>query len=326
MNCQCDCPECKAGNCAACSNESCASAGCDCGNGAMQADAAGHGGFLVSGSGGDHLPTMMHGRVDHGLMGAAWAALHEGSRGNKYEGPDKEKAIAKLTALYHSEKMPLPGESAPAAMHASFDAVELLQADGSLSEPTADGWVWPAVMIRAGFSAISIPGLPEKFRNLPVYVTPEFIAKAPAHFDGSPAYLGHQVSSEGRVRALFGGWKNVRAEGPELKGDLHILKAEGVMRDKLAEAHSAGLPIGLSFNALAGYKAEKREGRDVMALTEPLPLPNIPRSVDVVMYPAAQGHFLPVAAEGELAAAVEAARKQFLKPPSGLPEEIPSSA
>jgi hypothetical protein len=29
-------------------------------------------------------------------MGAAWAALHGGYRGNKYEGPDRSAAIAKL--------------------------------------------------------------------------------------------------------------------------------------------------------------------------------------------------------------------------------------
>jgi hypothetical protein len=41
-------------------------------------------------------------------MGAAWAALHGGYRGNKYEGPGKEAAIAKLKALYKSEGMELP--------------------------------------------------------------------------------------------------------------------------------------------------------------------------------------------------------------------------
>lgn len=49
------------------------------------------------------------GEVDHRLMGAAWAALHGGYRGNKYEGPGKDAAIAKLTRLYKSEGMPVPG-------------------------------------------------------------------------------------------------------------------------------------------------------------------------------------------------------------------------
>ena len=49
------------------------------------------------------------GIVDHNLLGAAWAALHEGFRGNKYEGPDKEAAIAKLRKLYAAEEMEPPG-------------------------------------------------------------------------------------------------------------------------------------------------------------------------------------------------------------------------
>lgn len=59
-----------------------------------------------------HLRVMgMDGKPDMNLMGAAWAALHGGYRGNKYEGPDKEEAMNKLTALYkRMGKMP-PGMS-----------------------------------------------------------------------------------------------------------------------------------------------------------------------------------------------------------------------
>ena len=59
-----------------------------------------------------HLPyTDADGKPNHRLMGAAWAALHGGYRGNKYSGPDKEKALAKLRSAYKSEKMDLPSES-----------------------------------------------------------------------------------------------------------------------------------------------------------------------------------------------------------------------
>lgn len=51
------------------------------------------------------------GKPDHRLMGAAWAALHEGYRGNKYDGPQKQEAIAKLEALYKSEGLDLPSEA-----------------------------------------------------------------------------------------------------------------------------------------------------------------------------------------------------------------------
>ena len=53
-----------------------------------------------------------NGKPDHTLMGAAWAALHDGYRGNKYEGPGKQEALAKLKKLYESEKMPTPGGKA----------------------------------------------------------------------------------------------------------------------------------------------------------------------------------------------------------------------
>ena len=56
-----------------------------------------------------HLPyTKDDGKPDHRLMGAAWAALHGGYRGNKYSGPGKAEAIAKLERLYKSEGMTVP--------------------------------------------------------------------------------------------------------------------------------------------------------------------------------------------------------------------------
>jgi len=65
-------------------------------------------GYLVPD--GNHLPTRKVGKLDHGLMGSAWAALHGGYRGNKYEGPNKSQAIAKLKKLYESEGMDTPSE------------------------------------------------------------------------------------------------------------------------------------------------------------------------------------------------------------------------
>lgn len=75
------------------------------------ADSEGHGGFLVTEPDGTtHLPTRKNGKLDHGLMGAAWAALHGGYRGKPYGGPNKSGAISKLTALYKSEGIPTPSE------------------------------------------------------------------------------------------------------------------------------------------------------------------------------------------------------------------------
>lgn len=68
----------------------------------------GHGGYLVTVDGHHHLPTRENGKISHRLMGAAWAALHGGYRGHKYDGPDKAQAVKKLDALYHREGIPTP--------------------------------------------------------------------------------------------------------------------------------------------------------------------------------------------------------------------------
>ncbi len=45
------------------------------------------------------------GKPNHGLMGAAKAALGGGYRGQQYDGPDKDAALAKLEAMYKAEGM-----------------------------------------------------------------------------------------------------------------------------------------------------------------------------------------------------------------------------
>jgi phage I-like protein len=55
-----------------------------------------------------HLQVKRHGKPDHGLMGAAFAALYKNYRGNAYEGPGKEEAQRKLRALYKSEGLDWP--------------------------------------------------------------------------------------------------------------------------------------------------------------------------------------------------------------------------
>lgn len=58
------------------------------------------------------LRVKKNGIPDMVLMGAAWAALHEGYRGNKVILPpgEREKMIKKLTALYHKMKKQTPLE------------------------------------------------------------------------------------------------------------------------------------------------------------------------------------------------------------------------
>jgi hypothetical protein len=73
------------------------------------------------------------GKPDHTLMGAAWAALHGGYRGNKYEGPGKDEAVKKLKALYESEKMELPSGGSDAAMPVQRRSLEAALADAGYS-------------------------------------------------------------------------------------------------------------------------------------------------------------------------------------------------
>jgi len=78
--------------------------------------------LIVDENGKGHLPVRdtPDGPLDHHLMGAAWAALHGGYRGNRYEGPGKNAAIEKLKALYRAEGMDEPqaqtGKSADGQM------------------------------------------------------------------------------------------------------------------------------------------------------------------------------------------------------------------
>ena len=72
-----------------------------------------HGRYLiVDEDGKGHLPVKDtdDGPVNHRLMGAAWAALHGGYRGYKYEGPGQQEALANLKGIYKSEGLELPGE------------------------------------------------------------------------------------------------------------------------------------------------------------------------------------------------------------------------
>lgn len=76
-----------------------------------------------------HLPyTDANGNPSHKLMGAAWAALHGGYRGNKYEGKGKDAALAKLKSIYKAEKMDTPEESFTLAI-GDFFQESLAQSD-----------------------------------------------------------------------------------------------------------------------------------------------------------------------------------------------------
>ncbi|MCJ7707445.1 MAG: hypothetical protein MUO38_07480 [Anaerolineales bacterium] len=85
----------------------------------------------------------VNGDPDHRLMGAAWAALHGGFRGNRYEGPGKTEAIAKLTRMYAAEEMDVPkadwsGETKSGRVLAQRNADRILAAYNTLTEVLKD--------------------------------------------------------------------------------------------------------------------------------------------------------------------------------------------
>lgn len=76
------------------------------------------------------------GKVDRHLLGAAHAALTVGYRGNKYEGPQKEEALAKLKSLYKEEGMAWPSEASATA--AASGQLEADAKDGDPGQPRRD--------------------------------------------------------------------------------------------------------------------------------------------------------------------------------------------
>lgn len=67
--------------------------------------------YLVTDGDKGYLPVSgTDGKPDHRLMGGAWAALHGGYRGRKYEGPDKDGAISRLKHLYEQEGLDTPSD------------------------------------------------------------------------------------------------------------------------------------------------------------------------------------------------------------------------
>ena len=89
---------------------------------------------------GNHLPyTDANGNISHRLMGAAWAALHGGYRGNKYEGSDKDAAISKLKSLYEKEGLPTPGiKAVKSAAEPSTTVRQSMELESSIYEATTD--------------------------------------------------------------------------------------------------------------------------------------------------------------------------------------------
>ena len=171
------------------------------------------------------------GNPDHRLMGGAWAALHGGYRGQKYEGPGKAGAITKLRALYKAEDMPIPGAATEAAAHIR-EALAMM----SLSEQ--ERRVRDAFLVAYGGDGDSYVSIPYRSRYWvrDVFIAPSEFGDAVVVEKGSKYYL---VSySEDGDRIVFDDpptWKTVvptyrvetaatEADDAPLEGELETVK------------------------------------------------------------------------------------------------------
>lgn len=235
--------------------------------------------YLVSDSTGDHLPyTDTEGKPDHRLMGGAWAALHGGYRGNKYEGPSKDAAIARLKGVYKAEGMDTPQESAG---QLSLESItEAYDASTGLLSLT---------VIKPGFNK-------GKGRFYPA----EVLKRDHKIFDGAKMFADHATEAEqrarpeGSVRNWVATIKQTTAEAdgtvkaqavvhdPQFKGILESLAKNGLISE-----------MGVSIRAVG--KADRRTHEGVStAYVEGL---EKARSVDFVTFPGAGGRVDAIEAE-----------------------------
>ncbi|MEI2773364.1 MAG: 2'-5' RNA ligase family protein [Candidatus Competibacter sp.] len=85
-----------------------------------------------------HLAFRTDGKPDPRLMGAAWAALTVGYRGNKYEGPQKDAALEKLRQVYEQMGRTPPGEKEKSMLTVFKDATGQYRWVGSSSNAFRD--------------------------------------------------------------------------------------------------------------------------------------------------------------------------------------------
>lgn len=122
------------------------------------------------------------GKLDHRLMGAAWAALHGGYRGNTYEGPKKQDAIAQLKKYYESENIPVPNTNAVSVVTANLVAQ-------TYREETQHNKKF-----------LVVPGVPLREGVMNDYFVPaEEIEHAAQSWNGTPITIHHPKLNNGSV-------------------------------------------------------------------------------------------------------------------------------
>jgi hypothetical protein len=221
------------------------------------------------------------GKPDHGLMGAAHAALHEGFRGNRYEGPDKEQALAKLKALYAAEKMPWPEA-------AKQQLLQVVQSVALGDAKDARGKVWEVEITQYAETKAGLEW------------PREVCARDAQAFQHRPSHSDHVSEAQLRevghsIRDLIGWIENPVPGDAALLGELHLLEPE-VWAPKLRAIQKAPPGVaGMSLDALVAVKPTKRNGRTIQRVEQ------IARvlSVDLVSGPAGGGRIIRAVASVE---------------------------
>ena len=194
-----------------------------------------------------------------------------------------------------------------------FDAIEPIEESTSLTAASAEGWVWDAKMLQPGFSLNRDPAT-----GLPRYYPPEFVREAAPLFEGAPAFADHSPAAVGSVRDLVGKWEQVRVQPPggSMRGELHLLKSEDWLRQKLLAAERANLPLGISINAFVAFDRATRpdeSGKPRAVLEARRVIAELPRSADVVTVPGAGGRVLRALASADTKALLAQARQKFCR-------------
>ena len=194
-----------------------------------------------------------------------------------------------------------------------FDTIEPVEESASLKAASAEGWVWEAKMLQPGFSLNRDPAT-----GLPRYYPPEFVREAAPLFEGAPAFADHSPSAAGSVRDLVGKWEHVRVQPPgsSMRGELHLLKSEEWLRQKLLAAAKVDLPLGISINAFVAFDRATRpdeSGKQRPVLEARRVIAELPRSADVVTVPGAGGRVLRALASADTKALLAQTRQKFCR-------------
>src|SRR5690242_3414570 len=161
----------------------------------------GHGGYLVTDENGKgHLPTRRDGKLDHGLLGAAHAALFSpsGYRGKPYEGPGKEEAKSKLRALYKEAGLDWPSETSSECPRQVFELSDL--AGKSARIPIAVTGEWVKAGRKFAITPEKLAEIKSNFerRQVPINVDYDHASENPE------VALGGPIPSAGELTALEG--------------------------------------------------------------------------------------------------------------------------